>query len=54
MQQRHLQVQRQRKDFVVKLARCVVMSSDVIAFEDLPVQNMVRNHHLAKSITYAS
>jgi len=51
---KHLQVQRQRKDFAVKLARCVVMSSDVIAFEDLPVRNMVRNHHLAKSITDAS
>lgn len=51
---KHLQVQRQRRDFAVKLARCVVMSNDVIAFEDLQVRNMVKNHHLAKSIMDAS
>ena len=51
---KHLQVQRQRKDFAVKLARCVVTSNDVIAFEDLQVRNMVKNHHLAKSIADAS
>ncbi len=47
---RHLKVQRQRKDFAVKLARCVVMSSDIVALEDLQVRNLVRNRHLAKSI----
>ncbi len=51
---KHLQAQRQRKDFAIKLARCVVTSNDVVAFEDLQVRNMVRNHHLAKSITDAS
>jgi putative transposase len=51
---KHLQVQRQRKDWAMKLARCVVMSHDVIAIEDLQVRNMVRNHHLAKSIMDAS
>ncbi len=51
---KHLKIQRQRKDFAVKLARCVVMSNDVVAFEDLQVRNMARNHHLAKSITDAS
>ncbi len=51
---KHLKVQRQRKDFAVKLARCVVMSNDVVAFEDLQVRNLVKNHHLAKSITDAS
>ena len=51
---KHLQVQRQRRDFAVKLARCVVMSNDVIAFEELQVRNMVKNHHLAKSIADAS
>ena len=51
---KHLQVQRQRKDFAVKLARCVVMSNDVIAFEDLQVRNMVKNRDLAKSIMDAS
>ncbi len=47
---RHLKVQRQRKDFAVKLARCVVRSNDLVALEDLQVRNLVRNRHLAKSI----
>lgn len=51
---KHLQVQRQRRDFAIKLARCVVTNNDVIAFEDLQVRNMVNNHHLAKSIADAS
>jgi putative transposase len=50
---KHLKVSRQRKDFAVKMARCVVRSSDVVAYEDLKVQNMVKNHHLAKSISDA-
>ncbi|MGB3401812.1 MAG: transposase [Microcoleaceae cyanobacterium] len=65
----HLKVQRQRKDEVfaalgacirenedwaVKLARCVVHSNDVVVYEDLKIQNMVKNHHLAKSISDAS
>lgn len=50
----HLKVSRQRKDFAVKLARCVVMSSDIVAFEDLKVRNMVKNRHLAKSINNAA
>ncbi len=51
---KHLKVSRQRKDFVVKTARCVVQSADLVAYEDLKVRNMVRNHHLAKSISDAS
>jgi putative transposase len=50
----HLKVQRQRKDWAVKLARCVVTSNDVVVYEDLKIQNMVKNHHLAKSISDAS
>jgi putative transposase len=46
----HLKVQRQRRDWVIKLARCVVMSNDIVAYEDLQVKNLVKNHHLAKSI----
>jgi putative transposase len=48
---KHLKVSRQRKDFVVKVARCVVQSNDLVAYEDLKVRNMVRNRHLAKSIS---
>lgn len=51
---KHLKVSRQRKDFVVKTARCVIQSSDLVAYEDLKVKNMVKNHHLAKSISDAS
>jgi putative transposase len=51
---RHLKVSRQRKDFAVKLARCVCQSNDLIAYEDLRVSNMVKNHKLAKSISDAS
>ncbi len=50
----HLQVSRQRKDFAVKAARCVVRSNDLIAYEDLQVRNMVKNHKLAKSISDTS
>jgi putative transposase len=50
----YLQVQRRRKDFAVKAARALVRSSDLVAFEDLPITNLVKNHHLAKSISDAS
>ncbi|BDI18796.1 hypothetical protein ANSO36C_45980 [Nostoc cf. commune SO-36] len=51
---KHLKVSRQRKDFAVKTARCVVRSNDLVAYEDLKVRNMVRNRHLAKSISDAA
>jgi putative transposase len=50
----HLKIQRQRKDWAIKQARCVVHSNDVIVYEDLKVSNMVKNHHLAKSEKTAS
>ena len=50
----HLKVQRQRRDFAVKTARCVVKSADFVALEDLQIRNMVKNHHLAKSISDAA
>jgi putative transposase len=50
----HLKVSRQRKDWVVKLARCVMKSNDFVAIEDLNVKGMVKNHQLAKSISDAS
>ncbi len=49
----HLRVSRQRKDHAVKLARCVCASNDCIAYEDLNVRNLVRNHKLSKSISDA-
>jgi putative transposase len=50
----HLTVSRRRKDFAVKTARALVQSADLVAIEDLKVRNMVKNHHLAKSISDAS
>ncbi|MEH2061189.1 MAG: transposase [Nostoc sp.] len=54
LSKRHLKISRQRKDHAVKLARCVVQSNDLIAYEDLRIKNMVKNHCLAKSINDAS
>lgn len=51
---KHQKIQRRRKDFVVKTARCVIQSSDLVALEDLKVRNMVKNRHLAKSISDAA
>jgi putative transposase len=50
----HLKVSRQRKDDACKQARALVKSSDLIAYEDLQVANLVKNHHLAKSSSDAS
>jgi len=47
-QQEH--VANQRKDFLHKLSTELIRQYDAIALEDLRVRNMVRNHHLSKSI----
>jgi putative transposase len=49
----HLKVQRQRKDWAIKQARCVVISNDIVVYEDLKIANMVKNHCLTKSISDA-
>lgn len=49
----HSKVSRQRKDFAVKLARCVITSNDVVVYESLNIKGMVKNHKLAKSINDA-
>jgi len=50
---RSSKVSRQRADFNHKLSAQLVRSHDLIAFEDMKVRNMVRNHALAKSIADA-
>ncbi len=50
----HLKISRQRNDHAVKLARSVIRSNDLVAYEDLRIKNMVKNHCLAKSINDAS
>jgi putative transposase len=49
----HLRVANQRKDTAHKVARSLVNRYQTIAVEDLQVRNMVKNHHLAKSISDA-
>ncbi len=50
----HQHIREQRKDFNHKLSRTLVNTYDFIVFEDLAIQNMLKNHHLAKSIQDAS
>ncbi|MEG3978651.1 transposase [Microcoleus sp. herbarium8] len=54
LSRKHLKVSRRRKDFAVKLARCVIQSNDLVAYEDLSVRNMVKNRKLSKSISDAA
>ena len=49
----HQTVRRQRQDFHYKAALALVRANDTIYHEDLRTANMVRNHHLAKSISDA-
>jgi putative transposase len=46
----HQQVKRQRHDFQHKAALTLVRAYDTIYHEDLQTANMLKNHHLAKSI----
>jgi putative transposase len=50
---KHLRVSRQRKEYCKRVAYSVIQSSDLVAYEDLNVQGLVRNRHLAKSISDA-
>ena len=49
----HLKISRQREEHAKRLARCVIHSNDVVAYEDLRIKNLVKNHCLAKSINDA-
>lgn len=51
---KHLRVSRQREEHAKRLARSVCKSNDLVAYEDLRVANMLKNHCLAKSIADAS
>jgi putative transposase len=49
----HQKVRRQRVDFHHKTALSLVRANDTIYHEDLQTANMLKNHHLAKSIADA-
>src|SRR5215510_5609422 len=50
---KHQKIQRQRADFHHKTALNLIQEFDAITVEDLNVRGMVRNHHLAKSVSDA-
>jgi putative transposase len=49
----HQKGKRQRSDFLLKTALILVRATDSAYHEDLQVAYMVKNHHLAKSISDA-
>jgi putative transposase len=50
----HNRIARRRKDFLHKLSTHYVSKYNMIVLEKLQTPNMVRNHHLAQSISDAS
>jgi putative transposase len=48
-----LKISRQRKEFCKRVALRYIQSNDLVAYEDLKVKGLVRNRHLAKSISDA-
>jgi putative transposase len=50
---KHLRVSRQRKEYCKRVAHSVIQSNDLVAYEDLNVKGLVKNRHLAKSISDA-
>jgi putative transposase len=52
--QTHLKIKRQRRDFHFKVAKQYTEQYQHIAVENLNLDGMVKNHHLAKSIMDAS
>ena len=49
----HLKISRQREEYAKRLARSVIQSNDLVAYEDLRVKNLAKNHCLTKSINDA-
>lgn len=50
----HEKIRNCRQDFLHKLSTKLINENQVICLEDLRVENMKKNHHLAKSISDAS
>jgi putative transposase len=50
VQRLHEHIKNQRQDLLNKVAYTYTQANDLIALEDLRITNMVRNHHLSKSI----
>jgi putative transposase len=50
----HERIFNQRKDFLHKTANSYIKNYGTLVFEDLNIKGMVKNHHLAKSISDSS
>jgi putative transposase len=53
LKRKHQRIRRQRRDFHQKTALALLLQYDTIYLEELQVRNLVRNPHLAKSISDA-
>jgi putative transposase len=51
---KHLRISRQRNEHAKRLARNVCKANALVAYEDILVRNLLKNHCLAKSIADAS
>ncbi len=50
----HEKITNTRKDYLHKVSHKIISENQVIVSENLQIKNMVRNHHLAKSISDVS
>ena len=50
----HEKITNTRKDYLHKISHEIISENQVIVSENLQIRNMVKNHHLAKSISDAS
>ena len=50
----HEKIRNTRKNYLHKVSHEIISENQVIVSENLQIKNMVKNHHLAKSITDAS
>ena len=50
----HERIRNTRKDYLHKISHEIISENQVIVSENLQIKNMVKNHHLAKSITDVS
>lgn len=50
----HEKIKNTRKDYLHKISHEIISENQVIVSENLQIKNMVKNHHLAKSITDVS
>lgn len=50
----HEKIRNTRKDYLHKVSHGIISENQVIVSENLQIKNMVKNHHLAKSISDVS